>query len=70
MINQNKLEKYYNSLGFIKQDERTQYGTQEYSTNIDILIPKINTYVKELSGGKRKINIKSKPKRKTRKMKK
>ncbi len=47
-INQNNLERYYNSLGFMKKGERNSFPTsQAYSTNINSLLLKIK-------GGKRK----------------
>jgi len=46
-----KLEKYYNSLGFIKED-RTNYGTQFYLTPVDVIISRIESEYTR-SGGKR-----------------
>ena len=60
-----KLETYYNSLGFIKDGDKTKYGTQPYSTPVDTIISRIESeYKPESSGGKRR--TRHKPKRRYR----
>lgn len=63
---QAKLETYYNSLGFIKDGDKTHYGTQLYSTSVDVIISRIESEYKkpESSGGKRR--TRHKPKRRYR----